>query len=82
MRGWYREIKVLCVSPAGSGPAPQWGAPRTDGRGNGDRSLGNVPPGRSDLSFKKEEKSSPPQLGAGSFFALPETQNTYFLPVL
>ncbi len=25
------------VSPAGSGPAPQWGASRTDGRGNGDR---------------------------------------------
>ncbi len=25
------------VSPAGSGPAPRWGASRTDGRGNGDR---------------------------------------------
>ena len=25
------------VSPAGSAPAPRWGASRTDGRGNGDR---------------------------------------------
>ncbi len=25
------------VSPTGSGPAPRWGASRTDGRGNGDR---------------------------------------------
>ena len=25
------------VSPAGSGPAPQWGASRTDRTGNGDR---------------------------------------------
>ena len=31
-----REVPTP-VSPAGSGPAPQWGASRTDGRGNGDR---------------------------------------------
>ena len=35
------------VSPAGSGPAPRWGASRTDGRGNRDRPLGNVSPVRS-----------------------------------
>ena len=34
------------VSPAGSGPAPQWGAPRTNRSGNGDRPLDNVPPAR------------------------------------
>ena len=39
-RGIFLSSAVTCpspVSPAGSGPAPRWGASRTDRSGNGDR---------------------------------------------
>ena len=49
------------VSPAGSGPAPRWGAPRTDGRGNGDRPLGNVPLARS--GPHRGSRDLPPPMG-------------------
>ena len=81
--GWKTPSVMLAhdtVSPAGSGPAPQWGASRTDRSGSGDRRrtvpTGHLRPhgggefgrGRGGWTFKKGREAgapSPPLRMAG-----------------